>query len=165
MLTVLLSAVQEVQASRQAGNHSPMLALAIVARLGCLFQDFKARPAFCAMYTAIKLCQKIAKGALLGVFYGLTAHTRPSVAFPILVVIIASQGLCLGLAAAYRPFISAFLNFLEVTCGALDVATLVITAIVYRRKKDMQVAAGTPGAQQDRSFTKVGPQKRCISEC
>ncbi len=139
---------------QRTSSLDPSLALAILVRLGCLFQDFKSRPAFCAMYTAIKLGQKVAKGALLGVFYGLTAHTRPSVAFPILVAIIASQGLCLGLAAAYRPFISAFLNFLEVTCGALDVATLVITAIVYKHNQRMTEAAGPPGSP-DQGFAKV----------
>jgi hypothetical protein len=40
-------------------------------RLGCLFQDFKAKPAACAMYMAIKLWQRVLKGALLGVFYGM----------------------------------------------------------------------------------------------
>jgi hypothetical protein len=44
--------------------------MAIYVRLGCLFYEFKAKPAFCAMYTAIKLGQKVAKGILLGVFYG-----------------------------------------------------------------------------------------------
>ncbi len=39
-------------------------------RLGCLFQDFKAKPATCAMYMAIKMWQRVTKGALLGVFYG-----------------------------------------------------------------------------------------------
>ena len=78
-------------------------------------------------------------------------------AFPILVTIIASQSLCLGLAAAYRPFISAFLNFLEVICGALDVATLVITAIVYRRKQERQAAGAPQGpGQGDAGFAKVG---------
>ncbi len=85
---------------------------------------------------------------------GLTAHSRPGVAFPILVAIIACQGLCLGLAAAYRPFISAFLNFLEVTCGALDVATLVITAVVYKHKQERQAAGAVPG-QGDGGFAKV----------
>ncbi len=82
---------------------------------------------------------------------GLTAHSQPDVAFPILVTIIACQGLCLGLGAAYRPFISAFLNFLEVTCGALDVATLVITAIVYRHKQERQAAAAV--------CTRAGPER------
>ncbi len=39
-------------------------------RLGLLFMEFKGRPALCAMYPAIKLAGRIAKGALLGVFYG-----------------------------------------------------------------------------------------------
>jgi hypothetical protein len=46
------------------------LAMAIYMRLGCLFYEFKAKPAFCAMYTAVKLGQKVAKGVMLGVFYG-----------------------------------------------------------------------------------------------
>jgi hypothetical protein len=105
------------------------------------------------MYTAIKLGQKVVKGALLGVFFGLTAHSKPSVAFPIMLAIIASQGLCLGLAAAYRPFISAFLNFLEVTCGALDVATLVTTAVVYQHKQAAEVAGLS--SVQDQSLVKA----------
>lgn len=88
---------------------------------------------------------------------GLTAHSRPGVAFPILVAIIACQGLCLGLAAAYRPFVSAFLNFLEVTCGALDVATLVITAVVYKHKQERQASGAVPG-QGDGGFAKVSLQ-------
>jgi hypothetical protein len=107
------------------------------------------------MYTAIKLGQRGGKGALLGVFYGLTAHSRPAVAFPIMLSIIASQGLCLGLAAAYRPFISAFLNFLEVTCGALDVATLVTTAAVVYHHKNNAAAAG-PDGQPDKRFANQG---------
>jgi hypothetical protein len=90
---------------------------------------------------------------------GLTAHSQPGVAFPILVAIIVCQGLCLGLAAAYRPFISAFLNFLEVTCGALDIATLVITAIVYKHKQERQ-AAGAVQGKGDAGFAKVGRQLR-----
>jgi hypothetical protein len=54
-----------------APSHDPSaLASSIISRLGCLFLDYKAKPAFCAMYTAIKLGEKVAKGALLGVFYG-----------------------------------------------------------------------------------------------
>ncbi len=94
---------------------------------------------------------------------GLTAHSRPGVAFPILLAIIASQGLCLALAAAFRPFLSAFLNFLEVTCGALDVATLVITAVVYRHRQAAQeeAAAGAApgqGPHGQASFAKVSWQ-------
>ncbi len=53
------------------------LSSSIIVRLGCLFLDYKAEPAFCAMYTAIKLGQKVAKGALLGVFYGEPCRPEP----------------------------------------------------------------------------------------
>jgi hypothetical protein len=32
--------------------------------------EFKGRPALCAMYPVIKLASRVAKGALLGLFYG-----------------------------------------------------------------------------------------------
>jgi hypothetical protein len=56
-------------ASTSPPSH-PGYHVALYLRLGCLFQDFKARPAACAMYMAIKLWQRVTKGALLGVFYG-----------------------------------------------------------------------------------------------
>lgn len=52
----------------------------------------------------------------------------------IILVIIITQGACLAMAAVLRPWLSAFLNFLEVTCGTLDVATMIIMAIAYRAK-------------------------------
>jgi hypothetical protein len=36
--------------------------------------EFKGRPALCAMYPAIKLASRVAKGALLGLFYGACGH-------------------------------------------------------------------------------------------
>ena len=49
---------------------SPAFVAALYGRLGPLFQDFKAQPASCATYLALKLVQKAAKGALLGCFFG-----------------------------------------------------------------------------------------------
>jgi hypothetical protein len=65
----LLHALQSAP-STSAPPSPSVLASSIISRMGCLFLDYKARPAFCAMYTAIKLGEKVAKGALLGVFYG-----------------------------------------------------------------------------------------------
>jgi hypothetical protein len=42
----------------------------LYCRLGPLFMEFKGRPSLCAMYPAIKLASRVAKGALLGLFYG-----------------------------------------------------------------------------------------------
>ncbi len=49
---------------------TPAFVAALYGRLGPLFQDFKAQPASCATYLALKLAQKAAKGALLGCFFG-----------------------------------------------------------------------------------------------
>jgi hypothetical protein len=55
---------------------------------------------------------------------GLSAHSKPSVAFPIMFVISAAQGCVVLLAAVLRPFTSTVLNVLEAACGMLDTATL-----------------------------------------
>ncbi len=47
-----------------------MVGNTLYSRLGPLFMEFKGRPALCAMYPAIKLASRVAKGALLGLFYG-----------------------------------------------------------------------------------------------
>jgi hypothetical protein len=62
------------------------------------------------------------------------AHSRPDIALPIIIVIVITQGACLAVVALVGPWLSAFLNFLEVTCGAMDVASLIIMAIAYRAK-------------------------------
>jgi hypothetical protein len=56
------------------------------------------------------------------------------VALPIILVIVFTQSAALAVAALMRPWLSAFLNFLEVTCGTMDVATMIIMAIAYRAK-------------------------------
>jgi hypothetical protein len=44
--------------------------MAIYIRLGCLFLDFKGKPAPCALFFVVKLCKSLVKGTLVGVFYG-----------------------------------------------------------------------------------------------
>ncbi len=46
------------------------LTMAVYTRLGCLFLDFKGKPATCALFFAVKLCKAFVKGALVGAFYG-----------------------------------------------------------------------------------------------
>jgi hypothetical protein len=46
------------------------LTMAIYTRLGCLFLDFKAKPAACTLFFLVKLCKSLMKGVLVGVFYG-----------------------------------------------------------------------------------------------
>jgi hypothetical protein len=85
---------------------------------------------------------------------GLCAHGSSSTALPIIAAIIASELSCLLVALALRPFISTVLNFLEVACGAIDVALLALIAVVYRVKAQAEAAAGgvvvppPPGAGQ-----------------
>jgi hypothetical protein len=64
----------------------------------------------------------------------LCAFSRPDVALAIVLVIIITQSAFLAMAGVLRPWLSRFLNFLEVTCGLLDVATLIIIAVAYRAK-------------------------------
>ncbi len=52
----------------------------------------------------------------------------------IVVVIIITQSAFLAMAAVLKPWLSGFLNFLEVTCGLFDVATMIIIAVAYRAK-------------------------------
>jgi hypothetical protein len=73
---------------------------------------------------------------------GMMAHSRPDIAFPIILVAIITQGAALGMAAALRPWLSAFLNLLEVACGGMDVANLIITAIAYRAKMISTTVSG-----------------------
>jgi hypothetical protein len=49
---------------------APALTASIFPRLGCLFLDFKGKPLLCAAYFGVKLAKNVAKGALVGVFYG-----------------------------------------------------------------------------------------------
>lgn len=72
---------------------------------------------------------------------GLCAHRSSSTALPIIAAIIASDLLCLLVALALRPFISTVLNILEVACGAIDVALLVLIAVVYRISALAETAA------------------------
>ncbi len=51
--------------------------MAIYTRLGCLFLDFKGRPAACALFFVVKLCKNLVKGALVGVFYGESCSPAP----------------------------------------------------------------------------------------
>ncbi len=47
------------------------------------------------------------------------------------------QALYLLLALALRPFISPFLNCLEVLLALLDLGTVAVTALAYKRKLDL----------------------------
>jgi hypothetical protein len=65
--------------------------------------------------------------------------------------------LCLLVALALRPLISTVLNFLEESCGAIDVALLALIAVVYRIKAQAEAAAGglvppPPGAGQQQQL-------------
>ncbi len=83
---------------------------------------------------------------------GLTLHSQPRAALPIMIAIIATHGGCLTVAAFLRPFISPFLNFLEVLCGAIDMATLTLVALAYARQ--LQLTGEDLPAQPD-GFIKV----------
>lgn len=84
---------------------------------------------------------------------GLTAHSQPRSAVPLMAAIIASQAAALGGAAWLRPYTSWFLNLLEVACGGLDIATLVLTLVAYTRK--LLLTGEALPAQPD-AFIKVG---------
>lgn len=129
-------ASRKPQAPGAAAAPDLALATAVYLRLGCLFLDFKGRPAACAMYSAFKLGNRFTRGALVGLFFGLTAHTRPACALPIIASLIGFQVAFTLVAAALRPFVSAFLNFLEVACGAVDLTLLVLVALVYLHNRD-----------------------------
>ncbi len=58
----------------------PGFPVALYLRLGCLFQYFKSTPAACAMYMAVKLWQRVTKGALQGLFFG-AAHVALAVVY------------------------------------------------------------------------------------
>lgn len=58
-----------LQAPRQTAD-AAAVGNTLYRHLGPLFMEFKGRPALCAMYPAIKLASRVAKGALLGLFYG-----------------------------------------------------------------------------------------------
>jgi hypothetical protein len=51
-------------------RHDPAVAIAIFTRLGTMFLDFKGEPSLCAMYYVVKLAMRVAKGAVVGAFYG-----------------------------------------------------------------------------------------------
>ena len=51
--------------------------------------------------------------------------------------VIVSQGSTTLVVAALKPFVSTVLNVMEVTCGVLDTATLILTAVAYRRRIEL----------------------------
>ena len=95
---------------------------------------------------------------------GLMAHSRPDVALPIILVVVFTQSASLAVAGLVRPWLSAFLNFLEVACGGMDVATMIITAIAYRAKM-ISTNEQMVGIAQVMSCTVVEIMYRCLLLC
>lgn len=83
---------------------------------------------------------------------GLTLHSQPRAALPIMIAVTIFQGLSLAVAVVLRPYVSPFLNVLEVLCGGIDTSTLVLTALVYARQ--LQLTGEDLPAQPD-GFIKV----------
>lgn len=67
----------------------------------------------------------------------MTAHRQPHRALWVLSSVIVSQGSTTLVVAALKPFVSTVLNVMEVTCGVMDTATLILTAVAYRRRIEL----------------------------
>jgi hypothetical protein len=70
----------------------------------------------------------------------MTAHSQPVKALGLLSCAVSLQSVFTVFVVVLRPFASRFANFLEVVCSSIDVTTLVLLALAYRRKLIIGIA-------------------------